>query len=207
MPTAIETRAAEVLAEMQQRLSALGGQSARVEDFSNLDLTAANDRSEPVACAGNQHTCQPQFFIPSTNQRFDMVLEGNADSVIVGHHNGPRALLWENTELSGEHPELGKVSVRLEPSEVNAGTLVPALTNTPFPAVNRNTYFFVFNIDSLGELISDRPAIVEALIDDVPPQGTYVFRNGPLNFHLRSDPSKTTVVVLEAAVTDVQPKP
>lgn len=205
MATAIETRAAQVIADMQNQLTSLAGAAPRIPDFSLFNVFTPANQNQPVECAGNQHTCQPQFFVPSLNRRFEMVLTGSGDSVIAGHHLGPRALVWQNTTLTGKHPELGTVTVHLEPTQVQAGTLLPVVANQAFPAINRNTYFFVFTIDAVGELISEQPAIVEALIDTVPPTSTYVFRNGPLNFYLRSDPTKTTVAILEAAVTDVQP--
>lgn len=207
MSTTIETRAAEVIAVMEERLTALGEKAIRAKDFVALDadVLASKELTTSVLCGGNQHTCRPQFFVPALDRRFAMELNGTGDSKIAGHHWGPRALLWQNTALSGEDPELGHITVHLEPSEAQTGTLVPISPNSAFPALNRNTYFFVFNIETVGELISERPAVVEALIDDVPPTGTYVFRNGPLNFYLRSDPTKTTVAVLEAAITDVHP--
>jgi hypothetical protein len=205
MSTEIEERASRLVAEMRERIATLAERSARVADFALTDLDAAVGEDSALACAGNQHTCQPQLFIPAMDRRFAMILTGTGDSVIVGDQSGPRALMWQNTTLQGEHPELGKVSVSLEPASANAGTLLPILADAAFPAVNRNNYFFVFNIETLGEMISERPAIVEALIDEVPPTGAYVFRNGPVNFYLLSDPSKTTVAVLEAAVTDVAP--
>ena len=159
----------------------------------------------PVACAGNQHTCRPTMFIPAMQKSFDLVLTGTGDSKIIGHPSGPRALVWANTELNGSHPDLGKLRVTLEPTEVHAGTLVPLTSSSPLPGINRNTYFFVLEIENVGELISERPAIVEALIDQIPPRATYRFLNPPLNFYLRSDPTKTVVAVLEHATTDVEP--
>ena len=134
-----------------------------------------------------------------------MVLTGTGDSVIVGPHDGPRALVWQNTRLEGYHPALGKVTVHLEPTVPHAGTLIPLSLGSAFPALNRNTYFFVFHIALIGNLISERPAVVEALIDAVPPTASYVFRNGPLNFYREDDPTKATVAILEDAVTDVTP--
>jgi hypothetical protein len=114
-------------------------------------------------------------------------------------------LVWANTELSGEHPELGKLRVTLKPDEVHAGTLVPLSTTSPFPGINRNTYYFLLEIESVGQLLSDRPAIVEALIDTVPPTAKYQFLNPPLNFFLKDDPDRRTVAILEHASTEVAP--
>jgi hypothetical protein len=170
-----------------------------------VDTLQSQNLSEPARCLGNQHTCRPKMFIPQLDRRFDLVLTGTGDSVAVGHHLGPRALIWKNTELEGSHPDLGKVTVRLDPNVDHAGVLVPLDAGNAFPALNRNTYFFVFNIEHVGELISDRPAIVEAMIDQIPPTATYQFTNAPLNLYLRTDSTRTTVAVLEAASTDVQP--
>ncbi len=198
----IKVRSLDVLAAMRQRLDAIEGLTPEIRSL--LIPEFANSSIEPVLCAGNQHTCQSRFFVPALNQHFSTVLTGTGNSVIIGPHNGPRALVWRDTHLEGEDPVLGKMSVRLEPSMEHAGTLIP-LTDSPFPALNRNLYFFVFNIAALGDIISDRPAVVEALIDAVPPTASYVFRNGPLNFYRQGDPTKTTVAILEAAVTDVSP--
>lgn len=159
----------------------------------------------PVACAGNQHTCQPTVFVPSLNQRFDLVFTGTGDSMAIGAHAGPRALVWKDTTLSCSHPTLGDMTITLDPAQDHAGTIVPLSSESSFPAVNRNTYFFVLKSPLLGELISERPAIVEALIDTIPPTTRYEFKNAPLNFYVKSDPEKKIVAVIEKAATDVKP--
>ncbi|HWJ92112.1 MAG TPA: hypothetical protein VNR87_13420 [Flavisolibacter sp.] len=164
-----------------------------------------NDLATEVQCAGNQHKCMPTVFIPDLNRRFDLKFEGRGDSVIIGHHLGPRALIWKNTQLYGHHDELGKMTVSLKENKDHAGTITPVNIGSSFPAINRNTYFFKMEIENFGTLISEKPAIVEALIDSVPPSATYEFKNGPLNFYMENDPSKRTVMVLEGAQTEVRP--
>ncbi|MBE7170314.1 MAG: hypothetical protein INR73_06975 [Williamsia sp.] len=166
-----------------------------------LDMNAANQ----VACAGNQHTCLPQIFIPALDKRFDLKFEGQGESTLIGHNLGPRALIWKNTELFGEHEELGKLKVSLKENVDHAGTIIPLKGGESFPAFNRNTYFFVMEIENIGRMISERPAIVEAIIDAVPPTATYTFKNGPLNFYLEGDLEKQTVMILEKAQTHVSP--
>jgi hypothetical protein len=172
-----------------------------------LDLNEWLDanNSNAVLCAGNQHTCLPQVYIPALDKQFNLKFEGKGESILVGHHLGPRALIWKNTELFGENEELGKMKVSLKKNVDHAGTIVPVNEGEAFPAFNRNTYFFVIEIENIGEMISDRPAFVEAIINAVPPAATYVFKNGPLNFYLTTDPDKQTVMILEKAQTHVKP--
>lgn len=202
MATALEDRAVKLIAEMEARLAEY---SASPNRFVLSAISVGADGDKSVECAGNQHTCKPQVYLPALGQRYQLELRGTGDADIVGEHTGPRALVWRDTVLRGVHPELGEVSVHLEPTQPQAGVMMPLIAGASFPALNRNTYHFVFRIPAVGEIISDRPAFVEAIVDDVPPTASYVFRNGPLNFHLRSDPTRTTVAVLEAAVTDVEP--
>lgn len=200
-----EVRALGTLSEIRTLLTAEETQS--VINIHSMNESEWQDKSntETPMCAGNQHTCMPTVYVPSLDKRFNLVLTGKGDSVVVGHHLGPRALIWKNTELSGTDSELGKITVRLEASADNAGTMIPLVHGSSFPAFNRNTYFFVFHVDGIGEMISDRPAIVEALIAAIPPTATYVFKNGPLNFYRRGDSARTTVMILEHASTHVKP--
>ncbi|MCZ8188369.1 MAG: hypothetical protein O9326_01055 [Microcystis sp. LE19-338.1B] len=163
------------------------------------DEQFSNDTAQAKACKANQHTCEPTMKIVAMNKSFDLRLTGTGDSTILGNPFGPRALVWEKTELSGFHPDLGNIKVSLEPNQVHAGTLIPLKSTFPLPAINRNNYFFVIEIENVGELISEEPAIVEALIKELPPKATYQFLNPPLNFYLRSDPDKKVVAILEKA--------
>jgi hypothetical protein len=61
-------------------------------------------------------------------------------------------------------------------------------------------------VAGLGDMRSSRPAIVEALIDSLPPTARYEFKNAPLDFYVIDDPAKTTVVTLLEASTDVRPE-
>jgi hypothetical protein len=165
----------------------------------------AAEPAEPVQCAGNQHTCLPEVRVAQTGQVYNLVLKGTGDSEIVGHSLGPRALVWKDTQLTGYHEDLGALRMTLEPGKPQAGTLIPVTDGEALPAINRNTYHFVFSVEKVGELVSDRPAIVEALLDEIPPRARYEFKNGPVAFHLRDDPAKTPIVYLDHATTDVAP--
>lgn len=200
-----ELRAVGSLGEIRQLLAQERRSSVlELHEVSALRLNSLSDIA-PVACAGNQHTCKPTVYVPSLDQRFDLEFKGTGDSMAIGAHAGPRALVWKETTLSCSHPTLGDMTITLDPTEDHAGTIVPVSNDASFPAVNRNTYFFVLKSPILGELISEKPAIVEALIDTIPPTARYEFKNAPLNFYLRSDPSKKIVVVIEKAATDVKP--
>lgn len=95
--------------------------------------------NEPVKCAGNQHTCRPRMFVHALGREFNLVLEGTGDSTIVGHARGPRALVWESTNLVGHHPELGDLRVTLEPSELHAGTLIRSRLSRSPPSTGTRT--------------------------------------------------------------------
>ena len=102
MPTEIEARAAQVVKDMKERISAL--QNAKPL-FRMVPFDAAihfDKNDDTIKCAGNQHTCQPQFFVPVLNKRFSLILKGTGDSDIVGSSSGPRALVWKNTRLEGD---------------------------------------------------------------------------------------------------------
>jgi hypothetical protein len=204
-PIKWELRASGSLGEIKQLLTSEERSAVLALHELTGDHIGGLDDVVPVACAGNQHTCQPTVFIPAMNQRFDLIFTGSGDSVVVGHHSGPRALVWKDTVLTCSHPTLGDMTITLDPAQDHAGTIVPLLRSQVFPALNRNTYFFVLKSPHLGELISDRPAIVEALIDTIPPTARYEFKNAPLNFYLRSDPERKVVAIIEKAATDVRP--
>jgi hypothetical protein len=200
-----EIRAIGSLGEIGQLLAQEEHSSVmRLHDQTAMQLSSPMEVATTM-CAGNQHTCNPTVYIPALGQRFDLTFTGTGDAVVVGAHQGPRALIWKDTTLSCSHPTLGDMTITLDPAQDHAGTIIPISTRQNFPALNRNTYYFVLKSSVLGELISEKPAIVEALIDDIPPTARYEFKNPPLNFCLRSDPNKAIVAIIEKAATDVKP--
>lgn len=183
----------------------MGWDDVQAHQLHALAGTSWSESNESVECLGNQHTCMPRMYVHGLGEEFDLVLRGTGSSTIVGHARGPRALVWKETELRGHHPRLGDLRVSLEPTEVHAGTLVPLTEAAPLPAINRNAYYFRLSVNGVGDMRSERPAIVEALIDAIPPTATYEFKNAPLDFYLVDDPEHRPVVTLLQATTDVHP--
>lgn len=179
--------------------------TSSVADLHQLTQSEWQSHDNHVECQGSAHECASVIYVTGLDKRFELTLKGVAEATVVGHHLGPRVVLWTKSELKGHHPELGNVRLTIVPEKIHAGTIVPLEAHQEFPAVNRNTYLFRFEVDNVGELISDRPAIVEGIIDGIPPKATYEFMNGPINFYLRSDSSKATFAVLESAETITEP--
>ncbi len=195
------------LSEIQKLLDDQHGEYVKqLHDQADVDWKDPS-LSKRLACKGNQHTCKPTINVPALNKSYELTLTGTGDSEIVGHHLGPRALSWNETELKGHEPDLGDITVTLLASETHAGTLVPLQRNKSLPAINRNTYFFVIDIEKVGKLVSGTPAIVESIINEIPPRSRYYFKNPPINFYLETDQQRSTpLAILTSAYTDVEPK-
>jgi hypothetical protein len=175
---------------------------AVVEGLHGSGDQVPGDDDTGVEC-GNQHSCTFDFTVPALDRTFNITVKGSAMSQIIGFAGGPRPLVWKTTQLEGDDPELGHITVTLDPERDNAGTLVPLTAEEPFPAINRNNYYFVVTVSSIGALRSRRPAIVEGTVDGIPPNTVYRLRNSPIEFFLSPEEDDDPIAVFTVAETRV----
>jgi hypothetical protein len=110
---------------------------------------------------------------------------------------------WVISSFSGSDPVLGNISVSLDPAFASTGVIESVSPSQPsfFPAINTNDFFFDFQFSNLGNatFVTNGPAVVQGVINAIPPDGSVYTLVSPVDLYMQGDPTKTTVATIESA--------
>jgi hypothetical protein len=129
---------------------------------------------------------------------------GPAELVLVGpaiHTQVGRLVFFNAKQLVARSPELGPLTVTLDPRRESIGTLA----SESFPTEHRQSFFLQIHSERLGTLVSDAPLTLAARIGSTPPTARYESVGGDVGFYKEGDPDKRPVLTVHGVSSEVKP--